>query len=507
MTDFLEKIKQHAKTQPDEVFYEVYTGEGDSVSLTWGELWNKAVKLASWMDENLKTGTPVVIYGHKDPYMIVSFIGSLLSGRGYCPVDISVPGDRVKGIIDNLSPELIVCAGEEYESDKSLSYEKLLDITEGGKENIDEGKSISGSDVCYIIYTSGSTGTPKGVQITGDCLDNFIHWGMTLGSGINESERPVFLNQAPFSFDLSVMDLYLSLYSGGKLHVLPKKVQGDMKKLMESLKVSGANIWVSTPSFAEVCLSDECFGKNLLPEMKRFLFCGETLPVSVVRKLHERFPGSEVVNTYGPTESTVAVTDILCSPEVCDKYDPLPVGSIKPGSRLVIRGEQGQSLPDGESGEIVILGDSVSIGYRNLPEQTAKAFFEEDGIRGYRTGDKGFLKDGQLFYQGRIDLQIKLHGYRIELEDVENNLMKLSGVERAAVIPIEKEGKIVSLTAFIIPEEMPESSFKAGQALRAEAKSFLPEYMIPKKFVFLEELPMTNNGKADRRALLAYLKK
>ena len=507
MTDFLEKIKQHATTQPEAVFYEVYTGDGETVSLTWGELWRGAVRLASWMNDNLKTSTPVVIYGHKDPVMIVSFIGSLLSGRGYCPVDISVPGDRVKGIIDNLSPELIVCAGEEYESEKSLSYERLLEITGGGKENISEDRSISGSDVCYIIYTSGSTGTPKGVQITGDCLDNFIHWGMTLGSGISENERPVFLNQAPFSFDLSVMDLYLSLYSGGKLHVLPKKVQGDMKMLMESLKDSGANIWVSTPSFAEVCLSDDSFGRNLLPEMNRFLFCGETLPVSVVRKLHDRFPGSEVVNTYGPTESTVAVTDILCTPEVCDTYDPLPVGSIKPGSRLLIRGEQGQSLPEGESGEIVILGDSVSIGYRNLPEQTEKAFFEEDGIRGYRTGDKGYLKDGQLFYQGRIDLQIKLHGYRIELEDVENNLMKLRGVERAAVIPIEKEGKIVSLTAFIIPEEMPESSFKAGQALRAEARSFLPEYMIPKKFVFLEELPMTNNGKADRRALLAYLKK
>ena len=507
MTDFLEKIKQHAKAQPDAVFYEMDTEDGDSVSLTWGELWSKAVRLASWMDENLKTSTPVVIYGHKDPIMIVSFIGSLLSGRGYCPVDISVPADRVKGIIDNLSPELIVCAGEEYESDKSLPFDKLTEITTSGKENIAPEKSISGSDVCYIIYTSGSTGTPKGVQITGDCLDNFIHWGMTLGSGIGEGERPAFLNQAPFSFDLSVMDLYLSLYSGGKLHVLPKKVQGDMKKLMESLKKSGANIWVSTPSFAEVCLSDESFGKELLPEMKRFLFCGETLPVSVVRKLHERFPGSEVVNTYGPTESTVAVTDILCTSEVCDEYDPLPVGRIKPGSKLRIRGEQGETLPEGESGEIVILGDSVSIGYRNLPEQTAKAFFEEDGVRGYRTGDKGYLKDGLLFYQGRIDLQIKLHGYRIELEDVENNLMKLSGVERAAVIPIEKEGKIVSLTAFIIPEEMPESSFKAGQALRAEAKSFLPEYMIPKKFIFLEELPMTNNGKADRRALLAYLKK
>lgn len=507
MTDFIEKIKQHSENNPDGIFYEYVIPGGECKKLTWKELWVKAESLAAYLDENLKTETPVVVYGHKDPMMIVCFLGSLLSGRGYCPVDTSVPSDRVKGIIDNLKPEIILSPCDEEGPEGCVTLEEITRIVSESAKEVPADKAISGSDVCYIIYTSGSTGTPKGVQITGDCLDNFIHWAMGLGAGVADVEKPVFLNQAPFSFDLSVMDLYMCLYSGGTLHVLPKKVQADIGLLMESLGSSNAGIWVSTPSFAEVCLSDKRFSQELLPEMKRFLFCGETLPPVVVKRLRERFPKAEVINTYGPTESTVAITDVTVTDEVCEEYDPLPVGRIKPGSALKIRGEKGEDLPEGESGEIIILGDTVSIGYRNLPEQSAKAFFEENGVRGYRTGDKGYLKDGLLFYQGRIDLQIKLHGYRIELEDIENNLMKLTGVEKATVIPNEKDGKIASLTACIIPEKMPESTFKAGQELRAEAKNFLPDYMIPKKFLFFEELPMTGNGKTDRRALLASLKK
>ena len=507
MTDFIEKIKEHAERDSEGVAYEYVIPGEVSKTLTWGCLWDNACRIASYLDKKLTTKTPVVVYGHKDPMMIVCFLGSLLSGRGYCPIDISVPSDRVKGIIDNLKPEIILSPYEGDGPEGRLGYDDIEKIigSEAPINNTD--RAITGEDICYIIYTSGSTGTPKGVQITGDCLDNFIHWGMDLGSGIEAGEKPVFLNQAPFSFDLSVMDLYLSLYSGGTLHVLPKSVQADMGLLMRSFENSGISIWVSTPSFAEVCLSDKRYSAETLPDLKRFLFCGETLPPAVVRKLYDRFPNAEVVNTYGPTESTVAVTGVTITEEMCDRYDALPVGSIKPGSELRIWNEDGTDLPEGESGEIIILGNTVSIGYRGLPEQTAKAFFTENGIRGYHTGDKGYIKDGQLFYQGRIDLQIKLHGYRIELEDIENNLMKLDGVEKATVIPIEKDGRIASLTACIIPDKMPENAFKGGQAIRAEAKAFLPEYMIPKKILFFEELPMTGNGKTDRRALLASLQK
>lgn len=222
---------------------------------------------------------------------------------------------------------------------------------------------VSGKDTWYIIFTSGSTGTPKGVQISADCLNHYLDWSVGLGSAAEEKDGQVFLNQAPFSFDLSVMDLYTSLASGGTLYCLEKTVQSDYRLLMQSLGASKANVWVSTPSFAEVCLSEKSFSEELLPKLQVFLFCGETLGNRTVQKLQERFPKAAVVNTYGPTESTVAVTDVLVTPQMARETEPLPVGRAKPGTRIEIRDEAGTVLPDGEKGEIIILGDTVSTGY------------------------------------------------------------------------------------------------------------------------------------------------
>ena len=506
---FLEKIKKNAQTDPKRIAYRLESERygGKTRELTWGELDEYSDNLALWLDAKLQTKLPVVVYGHKSPWMLVSFLAVLKSGRAYCPIDTSVPGERVRGIVDSLDPELVLVPEEGEDFIEMVPFVGAEAIIKCATTDNEAKLSVDHDpeDLAYLIYTSGSTGTPKGVQITVDCLDNFISWGLTLGEGIKEGEKPVFLNQAPFSFDLSVMDLYLSLYSGGTLVALDKMLQGNMKSLLATFERSGAEIWVSTPSFANVCLTDPKFSGELLPKMKRFLFCGETLPNATVTKLHAAFPKAEVINTYGPTESTVAVTGVTVTKLVNEKYEPLPVGSAKPGTKILIFGEDGSLLKDGDAGEIIIVGNTVSPGYRNNEEQTKKAFFvyNDEGVekRAYHTGDKGYLKDGQLFYMGRIDLQIKLHGYRIELEDIENNLMKLSQVSRAAVLPNYRNGEVRSLTAYVVEDRMPEDSFKEGQRLRSEAQTFLPDYMIPKKFVFVESLPMTNNGKTDRKAL------
>ncbi len=202
-----------------------------------------------------------------------------------------------------------------------------------------------------IIFTSGSTGTPKGVKITADCLNHFLEWSVGLGGPAEEKQGAVFLNQAPFSFDLSVMDLYTCLACGGTLWCLEKEVQEDYQKLMDSLKDSGAGVWVSTPSFAELCLADPGFEERLLPRLRAFLFCGETLPCATVRRLKSRFPQAVVVNTYGPTESTVAVTEVEITDTMAAGSSPLPVGRARPGTRIEIRNEKGAALPEGEQGE------------------------------------------------------------------------------------------------------------------------------------------------------------
>lgn len=516
----LEKIAENAQKHPRRpaYYYEKpagggYKGDGEipchkARSISWGDLDEQSGRLAYYLDKSLGTRTPVVVYGHKDPLMLVCFLACVKSGRAYCPIDVSVPSKRVDAVIREVQPEVILATEE-----LSLSYQQILfaedirKIIETAAGAAARERAVAAQDVFYIIFTSGSTGVPKGVQITRDCLDHFIEWGLTLGSLLEteEGEGCVFLNQAPFSFDLSVMDLYLSLYSGGTIWALDRKIQGNMRELLASLKRSRAAVWVSTPSFAEVCLSDPSFGEAVLPDLRTFLFCGETLANRTAQRLLEAFPRAVVVNTYGPTESTVAVTGVTVTRELAGEVNPLPVGKARKGTWIFIMDEEGNLLPEGESGEIVIAGDTVSAGYWNAPERTGQSFGSMEiggrAYRFYRTGDRGYQKGEQLFYCGRMDLQIKLHGYRMELEDIEQNIMKLPGIRRAAVLPVRRGGQVRSLSAFVAAEEMPKDAFAESQRLREALRRFLPDYMIPKKFVFLESLPLTVNGKVDRRVL------
>ena len=505
----IEKIKNYSENSKDKIA--IYSESSASKSVTYKELWEFSDRLAFYIQNEFKDNkSPIVVYGHKDPFMIVCFLACVKSGRAYCPVDISVPDERVKDIIsETKSPVIFSLEKLNFDTENVLSLDEIESIINSTNDKIDESCYVKDDDVFYIIFTSGSTGKPKGVQITADCLNNFLKWSSFLGGENLENKDYVYINQAPFSFDLSVMDLYTSLYTGGTLWCLEKAVQLNYGLLIESLKKSKANVWVSTPSFASLCLAlDDFNGKNM-SNIKLFLFCGETLPNSTANLLLERFPGAKVINTYGPTESTVAMTEIDVTSEVLNKYSPLPVGKPKNGTYVFIMDEKGRELPEGEKGEIVIVGDTVSVGYFNRPDITNKAFGTKTvngtSYRLYRTGDEGYFKDGQLFYCGRIDLQIKLHGYRIELEDIENNLMKIKGIKNAVVLPVKKDGIIDSLTAFVVSESKIESSLKSMIALKKELAGFLPSYMVPKKIIFKDKIPMTNNGKVNRKKLMEEL--
>ncbi|MDD3062769.1 MAG: D-alanine--poly(phosphoribitol) ligase subunit DltA [Massilibacteroides sp.] len=505
--DILKQIRKHARECGDRIAVRA----GDS-AVTYQQLDDYSDRLAAWILKNYQDEekTPIVVYGHKSALMIISFLACVKAGRAYCPVDISVPLSRVQGILEVVNPP-VVLAAEELEIPYShvLGAAELQRIMEEDCERIPEVCGVNGQDLFYIIFTSGSTGTPKGVEITTDCLNNFLDWSVNLGTEMKKKEGRAFLNQAPFSFDLSVMDLYTCLACGGTLCTMDKSVQMDFAKLMGFFETSGINIWVSTPSFADLCLTDLHFSSKLLPDLEVFLFCGETLTNNTARKLQQRFPDAVIINTYGPTESTVAMTEVLVTPELAEQQNPLPVGSVKPDSLVEIRREDGSEANNGEHGEIVILGNTVSTGYYHQRKLTRKAFFEceKDGIsyRGYHTGDLGYMDSGMLYYCGRMDLQIKLHGYRIEIEDIEKNILKLQGVDNAVVIPVMEDGKVRSLTA-VISGRGEQGTFEAAREIKTKLKEFLPEYMVPKKIVFVDRIPMTINGKADRKAVGGLLK-
>jgi len=456
--------------------------------MTYGELWHRSDALATRL---VGETTPVAVRGHKEPEMLVAFLAAVKAGQPYIPLDASIPEERVRRILATSGAGVV------------LTATALPEGEQGGE--VPRSKPLGPDDVFYIMYTSGSTGEPKGVQITRSSVDGFVDWMLEEQHFMEQGE--VFLNQVPFSFDVSVMDLYLSLVTGGTLWSLSRQVMSSPNALFRSLAESGVTTWVSTPSFAVMCLTEQRFNAQMLPNLRRFLFCGETLTPDCVRRLHGRFPGAEVCNTYGPTEATVATTSVKVTPELLAQYSPLPVGYAKPGTQLLVLSDAGDVQPEGERGEIVIVGPNVSVGYLNNPEATARSFSVRGGMRAYRTGDWGHYRDGLLFFEGRMDFQVKLSGYRIELGDVEANLRALDCVEDAVVLPAMKDGQPAWLVGFVRMARRPErSDSTVVQALRKELSARLPAYMIPRQFFIMESFPMTANGKVDRKQLAEKLR-
>lgn len=359
--------------------------------------------------------------------------------------------------------------------------------------------NLDRDDICYIMFTSGSTGRPKGVPITASSLDSFVLWA----AGLMEAALPpgkalTVLNQASLAFDLSVLDVYTSLYKGARLWLQSREVQSSIGCLFKSMRRSEGQVMVSTPSFAEMCLADKSFNRDLLPDLKLLMFCGETLYPGTASRLFERFPGIGMVNMYGPTEATVAVTGLMITEQMARREPCLPVGYVRPGSEVKIDGSGLEK--DGGHGEIVVFGESLSPGYLNHEDSRgAFGLDPNNGQRFYRTGDQGFLKGALLYCQGRLDNQIKLHGHRIEMEDIEANILRIDGVKIAVVVPISNEsGKITSLTAVVSADLEGSSDFEKSQWLRKNLATFMPPYMVPKKFIFSAGLPLNANGKIDR---------
>lgn len=483
--DILDRIDDLGRTHPDRLAHV----SGNRV-LTYGDLLDRSNRVAAHLARILPDDlAPIVIRGHKDPEMLIGFLASVKARHPYIPIDLAVPAQRVEHIIETAQAPLVLTP------DRIAALAATPPAAPPGRQ-----RRVVPDDAYYIIFTSGSTGEPKGVVITLRNLTAFLEWMLSEHAFSNQGE--VFLNQAPFSFDLSVMDTYLSLMTGGTLFSLRQDEIANPAQLYRALARSGTTVWVSTPSFAQLCLIERSFDAALLPQLRVFLFCGETLAPEVAVALLDRFPNAEVWNTYGPTETTVATTSVRITREVLQRHRALPVGYPRSDSHLVVLGEDGRSTPAGERGEIVIAGPSVSPGYIARSDLTDRAFFTFEGQRAYHTGDWGHYQDGLLFCEGRRDDQIKLHGHRIELGDVEANLQALSGIRDAVVVPKLRDGQPDWLGAFVILREaIDRSEFEITSALKEQLAQRVPAYMIPRKFYYVASFPLTANGKADRRQL------
>lgn len=491
----LKQIEQHAAIKPKQIAFRT----ADEV-LNYESLWDRSGRLASFLyAKKLGHQTPIVVYGHMGTDMPVSFLACVKAGHPYIPVDTSIPMERIRLIVEKSGTALVMNT-----TDNVLDFDNVVvlhvpTLQLETEEPIGEEYWVQSDEVFYIIYTSGSTGNPKGVQITAANLQSFNDW-MTGDFPLEQGK--VFLNQAPFSFDLSVMDFYPALQSGGSVHALEKEVINKPKFLFENLSRFALQIWTSTPSFVQMCFTNPDFNQKMLPKLEVFLFCGEVLPITVVKELKKRFPKVRIFNMYGPTEATVAVTSVEITEELIEKEKVIPVGYSKPDMRIFVMDEAGNLLPEGEKGELVLAGLSVSKGYLGEPVLTENAFSIMNGMSAYRTGDAGFIQNGLVYCQGRLDYQIKLHGYRMELEEIEFHLNQSEYIEAAIVIPYASSEEIEYLIAAVVPADHDfEKEYKLTAAIRKDLALRLPTYMIPRKFTYHTAIPITMNGKADRKRM------
>lgn len=481
----LDNILYNMKNNQEKIAY-----RSQEKTVTFGELHNYVKNMYNFLCKKNKEKKAVVVYGHKSIYMIASFLACSFSGVAYIPIDKSIPLERLNKIIEQVQPKYIF-AVEKLE----LNFSNIIDQTK-----LDEIFNIEGKheivpkhnkkDIYYIIFTSGSTGNSKGVKVAYRNLNSFINWFQT----IITKEKSIILNQALFSFDLSVADLYLALTTGSELVVLEKEVQGNFPRLFEVLKKSNIEIAVMTPSFAELLLLDKNFNENLLCKLNTIYFCGEILLPKTVRILFERFPNIRLINSYGPTECTVAVTSIEITKDMLNKSN-LPIGKAKKDTKIYIVNDNLELLPDGEIGEILISGTSVSDGYLGIK---TNSFFIFKDNKSYLTGDLGYLKNDILYYKCRKDHQIKYKGYRIELNDIDRNFYKLEYIEKVAVTTREDAfKKVEKIIAFV---QLKENYIKNSLEIKNDLMKLLPEYMCPNiKIVAI--IPINNNGKVDIQKL------
>lgn len=506
INDMIETIEYFAQSQPD---FPVYNVLGEVH--TYHDLKVNSDSLAAKIDSlALPEKSPVVVFGGQEYDMLATFVALTKSGHAYIPIDSHSALERVTAIVEVAQPSLIIAINDFPLKDVNIPIFDLAAVQTAfaAKHPYEIVHPVKGDDNYYIIFTSGTTGKPKGVQISHDNLLSFTNWMIT-DKEFATPARPQMLAQPPYSFDLSVMYWAPTLALGGTLFAVPSAITQDFKQLFETILNLPIAIWTSTPSFADMAMLSEDFNTEKMPGITHFYFDGEELTVKTAQKLRDRFPNARIINAYGPTEATVALSAVAITDDMLTNMKRLPIGYTKADSPTFVIDEDGNKLPNGEQGEIIISGPAVSKGYMNNPEKTAEAFFEFEGLPAYHTGDVGTMTDeGLLLYGGRMDFQIKFNGFRIELEDVSQNLNKSQYVDSAVAVPrYNKDHKVQNLLAYVILKDGVKEQFEREiditKAIKEDLQDIMMSYMMPSKFLYRDSLPLTPNGKIDIKGLIS----
>ncbi len=468
---------------------------GTDKVLNWQQVYESCEKLKTALNF-LPNDKPVMIYGEKEANFPIAMLTLINLNTIYVPVDAIMPAERVKKIADILGAQVMInCSSKPTPIDIEYIIDSDFNLVKGNKSAVLNSKTVEADPVRYILFTSGSTGEPKGVQITAQALNDFTKWYANW-PGINRES--VYMNQAPFSFDISLCDFIGALHHGATMVLNNYEILKDANKFLHRLNEYQANVMVCTPSFIYMYVSTPQFNEQNYPALKNYIFIGEELPVTTVKKLKRVFPSSRIVNSYGPTEATVVVTYLEVTDEiVAQNPTVLPIGYMKTNSELLVLNESGNSE---DTGELVIVGDNVSVGYLNNKEKNEASFYLHNGKRAYKTGDQGYIKNEMIYFLGRNDNQVKLNGYRIELDEISEVLQKQNNITNAVTVPLKQGNTVKKIVSFVTLNE--------GELNVEETKTnisqHLPSYMIPSEIITVKEMPVNSNYKTDKKALIEY---
>ena len=482
----LEDIKQIMLDNKDSIFYK---------DITYGKLYECISIFSKYLQKLENCNKKVLIYGHKDISFIISMLSCAYAGFTYIPVDKSFSKDRVQDIMDIAKPSVILDTTKDNiikniitDVNKEviqISYDEINNILNNEKKdeifknklNLELFPKLKAGELFYIIFTSGSTGKPKGVEITYQNLDTFCN---RILKKISVKKGAVILNQALFSFDLSIADIYLTLLNASKYLMLSKEEIQNYPTLFSKIKNEKVEVIVSTPSFIDYLLIDKSFNKENIKKLSTIFTCGELLSAKTVEKVKERFNDISFINAYGPTECTVAVTTV----EVDEKMEKIPAGKVEDDSFCIV---DDNLNPIEEKGNILVYGDFVTNGYINYPNTS---FVDFEGKKAYITGDIGYIENGKLYYVSRKDRQIKINGYRVELGELENKIRSVDTVEKCVVVEKKNNaGYVTKIVAYVIATE-------SEKILKDKLKDIISSYMFPDIRV-VKNLPLNDNYKID----------
>ncbi len=471
-------------------------------ALTYDELNKKSNKVAHFLRNlGIKANDVVAIRLNKSLEMVIGILGIIKAGGCYLPIDLSYPQERVSFMLEDSNAKLFL-TNELHKDDLEINIPYyLLDNSFDNENSSNSEENLecinSPEDLIYIIYTSGSTGTPKGVML---CHRNIVRLIKNKDFQFDFNEDDVWTMFHSVAFDFSVWELYACLLYGSKLILVPETTAKDPKKFLQLLRDEKVTVLNQTPTYFYNLLDRELLNEDSTLCIRYIIFGGEALKPNLIKPWKEKYPSTKLINMYGITETTVHVTfkelneqDLLLSDSNIGK----PIPTLK----AYVMDKYLHILPYGIEGEMCISGLGVCKGYLNRPELNEEKFvvnpYNPDEIL-YHSADTAILdKNGDLHYLGRIDNQVKIRGFRIEIGEIETKLLKHPNISKCVVLP-KKNGDTDSyLVAYIVADEELSSN-----DLKLYISKLVPEYMVPSFFVFLNKMPLTSNGKIDRKKLL-----